>query len=329
MTNTPTADAGATIAQIRSLVEAGAQIVRVSVPDEASAAALHRIVAESGVPIVADIHFRHDLAVAAVEAGVAKLRINPGNIQRPADVRVLAEKAASRGIPIRVGINSGSIPGHIREKLGTGADALWAAAERHLDLLRETGFNQVVVSIKASDPMLTVEANLKASSLCDHPIHLGVTEAGPLSTAGIRSAVAMALLLHRGIGDTLRVSASGSPLAEPPMGLEILSSLGLLRRARVVSCPTCARTRLDVAALAEKVDIALRSCDRPITVAVMGCEVNGPGEAREADIALIGTPTGILLWLKGESRGEVRPEDALETLMGEIARFEAPGGNCE
>ncbi len=329
MTNTPTADVEATRKQIRALAAAGAALVRVSVPDRASADALPALLDETPVPLAADIHFQPELALLSLEAGVHKLRLNPGNIRRRRDVSRIAEKAGSLGVPIRVGVNSGSIPGDIRERYGTGADALWAAAERHLDLLRETGFNQVVVSIKASDPMLTVEANLKASSLCDHPIHLGVTEAGPLSTAGIRSAVAMALLLHRGIGDTLRVSASGSPLAEPPMGLEILSSLGLLRRARVVSCPTCARTRLDVAALAEKVDIALRSCDRPITVAVMGCEVNGPGEAREADIALIGTPTGILLWLKGESRGEVRPEDALETLMGEIARFEAPGGNCE
>ena len=177
--------------------------------------------------------------------------------------------------------------------------------------------------------MLTVEANLKAAALCDNPFHLGVTEAGPPSTAGVRSAVAMALLLSKGVGDTIRVSASGSPLVEPPLGLEILSSLGLLRRARVVSCPTCARTRLDVAALAEEVGLALRTCEKPITVAVMGCEVNGPGEAREADIALIGTPTGILLWLGGKAAGEVAPELALQTLMREIARISATGGCSE
>ncbi len=329
MTNTPTTDVEATRQQIQALAAAGAALVRVSVPDRASAEALPAILDGTPVPLAADIHFQPELALLSLDAGIHKLRLNPGNIRRSRDVARIAEKAGILGVPIRVGVNSGSVPGDIRERYGTGADALWAAAERHLDLLRKAGFHQVVVSIKASDPMLTVEANLKASSQCDHPIHLGVTEAGPASTAGVRSAVAMALLLSRGVGDTLRVSASGSPLVEPPMGLEILSSLGMLRRARVVSCPTCARCRLDVAALAEKVSDALSGCGTPITVAVMGCEVNGPGEAREADIALIGTPTGILLWLRGEARGEVRPEDALETLMREIARFEAPGGSSE
>ena len=329
MTNTPTADAGATIAQIRSLVEAGAQIVRVSVPDEASAAALHRIVAESGVPIVADIHFRHDLAVAAVEAGVAKLRINPGNIQRPADVRVLAEKAASRGIPIRVGINSGSIPGHIREKLGTGADALWAAAERHLLLLAETGFTDTVISLKASDPMTTVEANLRAARECDRPLHLGVTEAGPSLEGAVRSSVAIGLLLARGIGDTIRVSLSGPPEDEPFVAWEILSSLGLGRiHPRLVSCPTCARTRIDVAGIAGELSGILRRIRGDFTVAVMGCEVNGPGEAREADFAVIGSPAGMILFEGGRRLpGTVHPDEIRSKLEHELSRFaEKQGG---
>lgn len=329
MTTTPTKDAAATRAQIRELATAGAALVRVSVPDEESARALPEIMENTPVPLAADIHFQADLALLSLDAGIHKLRLNPGNIRRRKDVRRIAERAAELNVPIRIGVNSGSIPGDVREKYGSGVDGLWAAAERHLELLGETGFTRIVVSIKASDPMLTVSANLKAASLCDHPLHLGVTEAGPPSTAGVRSAVAMALLLSRGVGDTIRVSSSGSPLVEPPLGLEILSSLGLLRRARVVSCPTCARARLDVAALAEEVSLALRTCETPITVAVMGCEVNGPGEAREADIALIGTPTGILLWLQGKAAGEVAPEQALQTLMREIARFSAPGGNCE
>lgn len=329
MTNTPTTDIAATRDQIRALAAAGAALVRVSVPDRSSAGALPAIIEGSPVPLAADIHFQADLALMALDAGIHKLRLNPGNIRRKGDVCRIAERAGELGVPIRVGVNSGSIPGDIRMRYGSGPDALWAAAERHLHILREAGFTGVVLSLKASDPMVTVQANLKAASLCDNPIHLGVTEAGPPSTAGVRSAVAMALLLSRGIGDTLRVSASGSPLVEPAIGLEILSSLGLLRRARVVSCPTCARARLDVAGLAEQVGMALRDCETPLTVAVMGCEVNGPGEAREADIALIGTPTGILLWLRGKAAGEVAPEQALQTLMREIARFSAPGGSSE
>ncbi len=329
MTNTPTADACATIAQIRALVETGAQIVRVSVPDEASAAALHRIVAESGVPIVADIHFRHDLAVAAVEAGVAKLRINPGNIRRPADVRILAEKAASRGIPIRVGINSGSIPGDLREKLGTGADALWAAAERHLLLLGETGFSDTVISLKASDPMTTVEANLRAARECDRPLHLGVTEAGPPLEGAVRSSVAIGLLLARGIGDTIRVSLSGPPEDEPFVAWEILSSLGLGRiHPRLVSCPTCARTRIDVAGIAGELSGILRRIRGGFTVAVMGCEVNGPGEAREADLAVIGSPSGMILFESGRRLpGTVQPGGIRARLEHELSRIaEEQGG---
>lgn len=325
MTTTPTRDGKATLEQVRELAAAGAALVRVSVPDEESARALPFILEGSPVPISADIHFRADLALMSLDAGVHKLRINPGNLRRVVDIQRIAERAGNLGVPIRVGVNSGSIPGDLRARYGMGADAMWAAAERHLELLRETGFTSTVISLKASDPMLTVKANRKAAGLCDNPIHLGVTEAGPPSIAGIRSATAMALLLSRGIGDTLRVSMSGSPVMEPAAGLEILSSLGMLRRARVVSCPTCARARLDVAALAEEVAAALAKCRVPVTVAVMGCEVNGPGEAAEADIALIGTPGGILLWRGGRMVREVSPEQALDTLIGEIAGLEPAG----
>ncbi len=329
MTNTRTSDVPATLAQIRELARAGAALVRVAVPDREAALALPAIIEASPVPLAADIHFHAELAMKALEAGIHKLRLNPGNIRRKRDVLRIAELAGKLAVPIRIGVNSGSIPGDLRARFGMGADAMWAAAERHLELLREADFSAVVLSLKASDPMLAVKANRKAGALCDHPIHLGVTEAGPPSTAGIRSAVAMALLLSQGIGDTLRVSISGSPVLEPAAGLEILSSLGMLRRARVVSCPTCARSRLDVAALAGEVGAALAGCETPITVAVMGCEVNGPGEAREADIALIGTPGGISLWRSGAVVQEVAPGEALETLLREIARFSAQGGCCE
>ncbi len=323
MTNTPTSDARATIAQIGSLARAGAQIVRVSVPDEASASTLHSIAAESCVPLVADIHFRHDLAIAAVDAGISKLRINPGNIRRPADVRAVAEKAASKGIPIRIGINSGSIPGDIRERFGTGSDALWAAAERHLRMLDETGFTDTVISLKASDPMTTVEANLRAARECDRPLHLGVTEAGPSLGGAVRSSVAMALLLARGIGDTIRVSLSGPPEDEPFVAWEILSSLGLGSiHPRLVSCPTCARTRIDVAGLAEEVSGMLRGMRGSFTVAVMGCEVNGPGEARDADFAVIGSPAGVILFEGGRRLpGTVSPGEVRARISEELERL--------
>ncbi|OPX32519.1 MAG: 4-hydroxy-3-methylbut-2-en-1-yl diphosphate synthase [Gemmatimonadaceae bacterium 4484_173] len=324
MTNTPTSDHDSTLQQIYKLATLGAEIVRVSVPDDQSADSLFRIVEKSPVPVVADIHFRADLAIKSLQAGVHKLRLNPGNIRLAEDVHRIAELAGSKGVPIRIGVNSGSIPGDLREKYsGVNEDSMWAAAERHIALLTETGFRNIVLSLKSSDPMLTVRVNRKASRECPYPLHLGVTEAGPRGTAGIRSAVAMGILLDEGIGDTIRVSISGSPEPEPVAGWEILSSLDLRHRfIRIVSCPTCARTRLNVEDLALKVQKMVQGHRLPVTVAVMGCEVNGPGEARDADLAVIGTPTGLLLWKNGKSLGAV-PEDKLETrLMEELNNIE-------
>ncbi|MCK5786640.1 MAG: flavodoxin-dependent (E)-4-hydroxy-3-methylbut-2-enyl-diphosphate synthase [Candidatus Sabulitectum sp.] len=313
MTNTATSDHRATLEQINKLASLGAEIVRVSVPDDPAADALHFIVENSPVPIVADIHFRADLAIRSIQAGVHKLRLNPGNIRKKEDVQRIAELAGKREIPIRIGVNSGSVPGDLRDKYqGVNEDSMWEAAERHIKLLRETGFSDIVLSLKASDPMLTVRVNRKAASECPYPLHLGVTEAGPRGTAGIRSAVAMGILLNENTGDTIRVSISGSPEPEPVAAWEILSSLDIRHRfVRIVSCPTCARTRLDVETLALKVQKMVQGLQLPVTVAVMGCEVNGPGEARDADLAVIGTPTGFLLWRDGESLGTV-PEDELE-----------------
>lgn len=311
MTNVPTTDIDAVLRQVRLLSDNGAEMVRVAVPDEDSAAALPRIVEESPVPIVSDIHFHPRLAFMALDAGTHKLRLNPGNMRNSNDVHRIAEKAAALGVPIRIGVNSGSLPPDLRDRYGgVNPDSMWAAAERHMQLLRETGFQDVVLSMKSSSPMLTVEATRKAAAECDAPLHLGVTEAGPALTGSVRSAVALSILLAGGIGDTLRISLSGSPEKEPVVGWEILSSLELRRRfPRIVSCPTCARARIDVAALAERLQENLVGVTGDLTIAVMGCEVNGPGEAREAEIALIGTPSGIRLFIDGNSTGRVSISD--------------------
>jgi (E)-4-hydroxy-3-methylbut-2-enyl-diphosphate synthase len=323
MTNVPTADICAVLEQIRTLAANGAEIVRVAVPDRESALAIERIAVESPVPIVSDVHFDPELALLALEAGTHKLRLNPGNIRRKSDVRRIAEKAALLGVPIRIGVNSGSVPGDLRERYGgVNSDSMWAAAERHLDILRETGFDEVVLSLKASSAMLTVEANRRAAAECDYPLHLGVTEAGPLLPGSVRSAVALSILLSEGIGDTIRVSLSGSPDREPGVGWEILSSLEMRSRfPRIVSCPTCARARIDVAAVAELVQECLAGVEGDLTIAVMGCEVNGPGEAREADIAVIGTPSGIQLFMKGASTRTVSSSDLPGYLAGAVESY--------
>jgi (E)-4-hydroxy-3-methylbut-2-enyl-diphosphate synthase len=316
MTNAPSHDAQAVLEQVRSLAFRGAEIVRVAVPDREAAAALRTVVEFSPVPIVADIHFDPELALLSLDAGVNKLRLNPGNIRDPRQIRGIAERAAVLGVPIRIGVNSGSVPGDLREAYGgINDDSLWAAAQRHIRLLEETGFRDMVLSLKASDPMLTVSANRRAAKECDLPLHLGVTEAGPPLTGGIRSAVALSLLLADGIGDTVRVSLSGPPEIEPAAAWEILSSLGLRRKfPRVVSCPTCARSRMDVGRIAELVQEHLAGRTGDLTIAVMGCEVNGPGEAKEADLALIGTPAGVLLFAGGTNRGEASEADLLRVL---------------
>lgn len=324
MTTTDTSDAAATLVQIQRLALLGAEIVRVSVPDDQAAEALERIVEMATVPVVADVHFRADLALKSLNAGVHKLRLNPGNIRRLNDLEAIADLASSKAVPIRIGVNSGSVPGDLREKYnGVNADSMWAAAERHFTILENIGFHEIVLSLKASDPMLTVQVNRMASRNCPYPLHLGVTEAGPAGIAGVRSAVAMGILLNEGIGDTLRVSISGSPEPEPGTAWEILSSLGLRRRfVRIVSCPTCARTRLDVGALAAKIQKIVEGIEIPVTVAVMGCEVNGPGEARDADLAVIGTPTGLIFWKNGKSMGKINSDDLEKALIDEIESLE-------
>ncbi|NOQ22791.1 MAG: flavodoxin-dependent (E)-4-hydroxy-3-methylbut-2-enyl-diphosphate synthase [Candidatus Aegiribacteria sp.] len=323
MTNVPTTDVEAVCSQINMLAARGTEIVRVAVPDRESADALRSIIERSPVPVVSDIHFDPELAILALEAGTDKLRLNPGNIRRRSDIWKICEKASELQVPIRIGVNSGSIPGDLRDKYGgVNRDSMWAAAQRHLVFFEETGFKDIVLSLKSSDPMLTVEVNRLASAECDYPLHLGVTEAGPQLTGSVRSAVALSVLLAEGIGDTIRVSLSGSPEKEPVVGWEILSSLDIRRRfPRVISCPTCARTRIDVAELAESVQESLEGKVGNITIAVMGCEVNGPGEAREANIALIGTPSGIQLFIDGKNTGGIPGSDIQGYLDGIVDSY--------
>ncbi len=290
MTNTDTRDADKTLTQVRALATAGADIVRVSVYDDACLPAFRRIVDGSPVPIVADIHFRADLAVGALENGAAKVRINPGNIGSAEKVRLVADCAKVHHAPIRVGVNSGSVEKDIlRRDGGVTARGMLDSALAHARLLEDAGFSDIVLSLKATDVPLTVAAYELAAEQTDYPLHVGVTEAGLPGDGNIKSAVGIGCLLLHGIGDTIRVSLTGDPVPEVAAGIDILKACGLRRDyVNVISCPTCGRTSIDVAAVAARVKQALAGVRVPLTVAVMGCVVNGPGEARQADIGLAG-----------------------------------------
>ena len=290
MTNTDTRDDQATLAQVRALAAAGADIVRVSVYDDACLPAFYRIVLGSPVPIVADIHYRADLAVGALERGAAKVRINPGNIGSAEKVRLVADCAKAHHAPIRIGVNSGSIEKDIlRSEGGVTARGMLTSALRHAKLLEDAGFQDIVLSLKATDVPLTVAAYTLAAAETDYPLHVGVTEAGLPGEGHIKSAVGIGSLLLQGIGDTVRVSLTGDPVPEVAAAIEILRACGLRRDyVNVISCPTCGRTSIDVAAIATRVKAELADVRVPLTVAVMGCVVNGPGEAREADVGLAG-----------------------------------------
>ena len=317
MCSTPTADVPATLAQIRRLAEAGCDIVRVAVPDAGAAAALRDICKESPLPVVADIHFDYRLALAAVENGAAKIRINPGNIGGEDRVRAVAEACGARGVPIRIGINAGSLEKPLLEKYGAPtAEALVESAAIHADMLDRWGFSDICLSLKASNVPVCLEAYRLAADIFPFPLHLGVTEAGTLRRGTVQSAVGIGALLLEGIGDTIRVSLTADPVEEVRVGLDILKACGLRRQGvRVISCPTCGRTRIDLMAAAEAVEAALAGCDRDITVAVMGCVVNGPGEAREADYGLAGGKGEALLFKKGGVVDKVPEAGMVEALL--------------
>ena len=325
MTNTDTRDAAATLAQIRALADAGCDLVRVSVYDEACAAAVRTLVDGSPVPLVADIHFDHRLAILAAENGIAKLRINPGNIGGEAHVRELAACARAHHIPIRIGVNSGSIePDILRREGGPTAAGMVESALNHARMLEKAGFDDIVLSMKASDVRLTVETYRLAAQRCAYPLHVGVTEAGLPGRGTVKSAIGIGALLLDGIGDTIRVSLTGDPVPEAAAAWDILRALGLRDRGvRLVACPTCGRTRIDVAGIAARVERELADLPVPLKVAVMGCVVNGPGEGREADVGIAGGGDGSgALFLKGQPPRKVTG-DLGEILIAEARRIAA------
>lgn len=302
MCNTPTADVDATVRQILALEEAGCEIVRVSVYDMDCAKAVRQIKQGIHIPLVADVHFDHRLAVAALENGVDKLRINPGNIGGAKKVKELAAAAKDRGAPIRVGVNGGSLERELLAKYGgPTAAALAESALGHAALLEDAGFCDIALSVKSSDVKRTVEANRILHEKTDYPLHIGVTEAGAGEQAVVKSAVGAGALLIDGIGDTIRVSITGDPVKEPAAAIAILKAAGLRKSgAEIISCPTCGRCKADLLQHVEKVRSALPEKGRYVKVAVMGCAVNGPGEAKEADVGIAFSPGGCVLFKKGE-----------------------------
>ena len=313
MTNTDTRDVEATLGQIKRLHDAGCEIVRVAVPDETAARALRAIHDASPIPVIADIHFDYRLALMALEAGLEGLRINPGNIGERKNVEMVVDAAKARGAVIRVGVNSGSVEKRLLEQDGGPTpQAMVESALGHVRILEEHGFYDTKISIKSSSVLNTIECYRLLSQRCDYPLHLGVTEAGGVLRGAIKSSVGMGVLLSEGIGDTLRVSLTAAPEEEMTVAWELLRALGLRQRGpEIISCPTCGRTEIDLIGLAQEVERRLRTENAPIKVAVMGCVVNGPGEAREADLGMAGGRDKGIIFRKGEVIRSVRGQEAL------------------
>ena len=313
MTNTDTRDVEATLGQIKRLHDAGCEIVRVAIPDETAARALRAIHDASPIPVIADIHFDYRLALMALEAGLEGLRINPGNIGERKNVEMVVDAAKARGAVIRVGVNSGSVEKRLLEQYGGPTpQAMVESALGHVRILEEHGFYDTKISIKSSSGLNTIECFRLLSQRCDYPLHLGVTEAGGVLRGAIKSSVGMGVLLSEGIGDTLRVSLTAAPEEEMTVAWELLRALGLRQRGpEIISCPTCGRTEIDLIGLAQEVERRLRTENAPIKVAVMGCVVNGPGEAREADLGMAGGRDKGIIFRKGEVIRSVRGQEAL------------------
>lgn len=320
MTNTETGDVAATVGQIRRLQECGCQIVRVAVPDLAAAQAIAAIKREIAIPLVADIHFDYRLALAALEAGADALRLNPGNIRRREQVAAVVRAAKERQAPIRVGVNAGSLPpGNEGQPV---ARRMVEAALGHIRILEELDFDLIKVSLKAFDVPTTVEAYRQMAEKVSYPFHLGITEAGPPRTGSIRSAVGLGILLHEGLGDTIRVSLTGDPCEEVAVAYEILKALALRERGpTLISCPSCGRMEIDLVGLAQRVEERLQAIRQPIKVAVMGCVVNGPGEAREADVGVAGGRGKGILFRKGRVVRTLPEGELFDALMAEVEAF--------
>jgi (E)-4-hydroxy-3-methylbut-2-enyl-diphosphate synthase len=321
MTNTDTRNVSATMAQIRALISAGCDLVRVAIPDMDSAEAFPRIREKAQVPLIADIHFDYRLALKTIEYGADKVRINPGNIGGFERVKKILELAGKKGIPLRVGVNAGSLGKRLRAEKGISPEALIESCLKQVEAIEAEGFKNLVLSIKASSILATIEANRLLASAVDYPLHLGLTEAGLPGPGSIKSAVAIGILLSEGIGDTVRISLTGDPVQEIRDGLIILRSLGLKSPGLdIISCPTCARCHGDVESVAKKLQEELKGMDKPLKIAVMGCEVNGPGEAREADIGVAFAKNGGgLIFKKGEIVGKTK--NVIGTLLKEINKI--------
>lgn len=323
MTNTKTEDVEATVAQILRLEKAGCEIIRCAVPTQEAALALGEIKKHIHIPLVADIHFDYRLAIAAIENGADKIRINPGNIGSEDRVRMVVEKAKEREIPIRVGVNSGSLEKELVEKYGgVTAEGIVESALDKVHMIEGIGYDNLVVSIKSSDVLMCVKAHELIARECPYPLHVGITESGTLMSGNIKSSIGLALILSQGIGDTIRVSLTGDPVEEIKSARLILRTLGLRKGGiEVVSCPTCGRTKIDLIGLANKVEQMVADIPLDIKVAVMGCVVNGPGEAKEADIGIAGGIGEGLLIKKGEIVKKVKEEELLDTLRWELEHW--------
>jgi len=324
MTNTKTDNVRETVSQIHRLEKAGCEIIRVAVPDKKAALSISDIKKEISIPLIADIHFNHELALMSIEQGVDGLRINPGNIGDKKKISAVVKKAKKQDIPIRIGVNSGSIEKELLKKYGKPtAEGMVESALKHVKILEELDFKDIIISMKSTDVLMTLQAHHILSDKLNYPFHIGITEAGGGKEGIIKSSVGLALLLKEGYGDTIRVSLTGDPLEEVYTGFEILKNLQLRKKGiNIISCPTCGRTEVDLEMITKKIKEKIRRYDKyfeeGLTVAVMGCPVNGPGEAREADLGLAcGKNTG-LLFKKGEVIKKINEDDMIETLIEEI-----------
>jgi (E)-4-hydroxy-3-methylbut-2-enyl-diphosphate synthase len=323
MTNTDTRDVDATVAQITALADAGCDIVRAAVVDQEAALALGKIKEKIQIPLVADIHFDYRLALIAIEQGIDKLRINPGNIGSRPKVEAVVKAAEANQVPIRIGVNSGSLADWAVEKYGHTPKAMVESALEHVKILEDFGFTDIVISLKATGVPFTIEAYELISKLVDYPLHVGITEAGTKWFGSIKSAVGIGALLAAGIGDTIRVSLTGGPIEEVKVGWAILQALELRFRGPVfISCPTCGRTKINLEKIAEEVEEKLSNLTKPLKIAVMGCEVNGPGEAKQADLGIAGGNGVGLIFRKGKVIRKVAEEELVNALVAEVLKLE-------
>ncbi|OQX95882.1 4-hydroxy-3-methylbut-2-en-1-yl diphosphate synthase [candidate division KSB1 bacterium 4572_119] len=323
MTNTKTTDIDATVRQIHELEQAGCDIVRVAVPNEKAALALKSIKTQINIPLVADIHFNHKLAIISIDSGADKIRINPGNIGSEKKIEQVLSKANERNLPIRIGVNSGSIEKDLLKKYGEpNADGMVESAMRHIRICEKFNFRNLIIALKASDVNMMIEANKKISQRTSYPLHLGVTEAGTTEMGIIKSSIGIGSLLNQGIGDTIRVSLTAPPVEEIKAGINILKALKMRHHGvTIISCPTCGRLDYNLFKIVKEVEERTADLKKPITVAIMGCVVNGPGEAREADIGIAGGKGKAILFKKGKIVNAFRENEILDILMREIENF--------